>query len=490
MSCFVAQRHPLTPSKSGSHIAMTTTIDPTQADPNAHNGEENTMPSFGQRPGHRVFIETYGCQMNLADSELMGGILGTSGYTAAPNHDEADVILINTCAVRERAEERVFGRLSHLLRYKHARPEVILGVTGCMAERLREDITERAPYVDLVVGPDAYRRLPKLIAESQEVENDPVVDVKLDRDETYEGLSPKRTPGISGWVTVQRGCDKFCTFCIVPFVRGRERGVAPDEVLRQCRDLAERGYREVTLLGQTVNSYRHEDTDFADLLELLVDVDGLERIRFTSPYPTDFTPKLIETMATHDEICNYLHLPLQSGSDDVLERMKRRYTSGEFLDLVGQIRETIPDIAMSTDIIVGFPGESDEDYQQTVDLLEEVRFDFAYLFKYSERDGTNAARQLEDDVGEDVKGERLSSLIERQEEISGEVFKNRVGQTVQVMVIGESKRDAQDLCGRSDDFKMTVFPRPDDRELNPGDFVDVRVTDATSHTLLGEPVFR
>ncbi len=467
---------------------MSTSIDPSQADPNAHNGEENAMPRLGQRPGRRVFIETYGCQMNLADSELMGGVLGTSGYTAAPNHDEADVILINTCAVRERAEERVFGRLSHLLQYKHARPEVILGVTGCMAERLRDDITERAPYVDLVVGPDAYRRLPQLIAKSQDIETDPVVDVKLDRHETYKGISPKRKPGISGWVSVQRGCDKFCTFCIVPFVRGRERGVAPDEVLRQCRDLAERGYREVTLLGQTVNSYQHDETDFSDLLEMIVDVDGLERIRFTSPYPTDFTPKLIDTMASHDEICNYLHLPLQSGSDEVLDRMKRRYRSGEFLELVDRIRETIPDIAMSTDVIVGFPGETEQDYQKTVDLLEEVRFDFAYLFKYSERDGTLAARQMDDDIDEETKGRRLSALIERQEEISADIFASYAGRTVKVMVEGESKRDANDLCGRSDDFKMTVFPKPDELELNPGDFVDVLVDDATSHTLLGEAV--
>ena len=469
---------------------MTTSTDPLQRDPNAHNGEDNSMPPVGRRPGRRVFIETYGCQMNLADSELMGGVLANSGYTAAPNHDEADVILINTCAVRENAEERVFGRLSHLLQYKHERPEVLLGVTGCMAERLREDITKRAPYVDLVVGPDAYRRLPNLLEEAQDVEADPVVDVKLDRDETYRGLEPKRKPGISGWVSVQRGCDKFCTFCIVPFVRGRERGVAPDEVLRQCRDLASRGYKEVTLLGQTVNSYRHEDTDFADLLEMIVDVDGIERIRFTSPYPTDFTPKLIETMATHDEICNYLHLPLQSGSEDVLERMKRRYTAAEFLKLVDDIRSAIPDIAMSTDVIVGFPGETEEDYQKTVEFLEQIRFDFAYLFKYSERDGTYAARKLEDDVDEDVKGRRLSSLIELQESISSEIFASHVGRTHRVMVIGESKRDASDLCGRTDDFKMTVFADPVDEKLQPGDFVDVRIDDATSHTLLGTFVGR
>src|SRR5690554_792367 len=240
--------------------------------------------------------------MNLADSELMGGVLSTRGYTAAPNRDEADVILINTCAVRERAEERVFGRLSDLLRYKNERPEVILGVTGCMAERLREVITDRAPYVDLVIGPDAYRRLPELLEKCQEEDADPVIDVKLDREETYTGVVPERRPGISGWVTVQRGCDKFCTFCIVPFVRGRERGVSPEEILTQCRDMAARGYKQVTLLGQTVNSYKHEEIDFADLLEMIVEVEGIERIRFTSPYPTDFTPKLIATMAKHDKI--------------------------------------------------------------------------------------------------------------------------------------------------------------------------------------------
>ena len=467
-----------------------TTSAHTSPDPHAHDGDRNDMPSVGQRPGRRVFIETYGCQMNLADSELMGGVLANSGYTAAPNHAEADVILINTCAVRANAEQRVFGRLSHLLQYKHERPEVLLGVTGCMAERLREDITERAPYVDLVVGPDAYRRLPQLLEEAQEVDSDPVVDVKLDRKETYRGLEPKRQPGISGWVSVQRGCDKFCTFCIVPFVRGRERGVAPDEVLRQCHDLAERGYKEVTLLGQTVNSYRHEDRDFADLLEMIVAVDGIERIRFTSPYPTDFTPKLIETMATHDEICNYLHLPLQSGSEAVLERMRRRYTAAEFLQLVDDIRRAIPDIAMSTDVIVGFPGETEEDYHKTVQFLEEIRFDFAYLFKYSERDGTYAARKLEDDVDEDTKGRRLSDLIKLQESISSEVFASHVGRTHRVMVEGPSKRDVTDLCGRTDDFKTTVFPDPEDQDLSPGDFVDVRIDDATSHTLLGTFVGR
>lgn len=464
---------------------MSTSTDHLHADPNAYNGEENHMPVLGNRPGRRVFIETYGCQMNMADSELMGGILGTSGYTAAPNHAEADVILINTCAVRERAEERVFGRLSHLLQFKHERPEVLLGVTGCMAERLRETITERAPYVDLIIGPDAYRRLPQLLEEAQKVDSDPVVDVKLDKEETYRGIIPKREPGIKGWVTVQRGCDKFCTFCIVPFVRGRERGVHPDEILRQCRDLASRGYREITLLGQTVNSYRHEETDFADLLEMIVPIEGIERIRFTSPYPTDFTTKLIETMARHEKICNYLHLPLQSGSDAVLEEMKRLYTTGEFLALVDQIRAAIPNIAMSTDIIVGFPGETEEQYEETLAMLKAIRFDFAFLFKYSERDGTYAARKLPDLLDESTKKDRLKKLIEAQEEISAEIFSTYVGKTVRVMVDGESRRDVNDLCGKTDDFKTAVFPKPKDYTLVPGDFVDILVRETTSHTLLG-----
>jgi tRNA-2-methylthio-N6-dimethylallyladenosine synthase len=460
------------------------TSEPTTRNPYAYDGDQNDMVD-ADGAGKKVFIETYGCQMNLADSELMGGVLANSGYRAAGELAEADVILINTCAVRERAEERVFGRLSHLLRFKHDKPELVLGVTGCMAEHLRDKITDQAPYVDLVIGPDTYRRLPELLDEATGQARDPVIDVKLDKSEVYEGLSPKRKPGVGGWVTVQRGCDKFCSFCIVPFVRGRERGVPPDEIVRQCQNLAERGYKQVTLLGQTVNSYRHEDTDFADLLELIVPIDGIERIRFTSPYPTDFTPKLIETIAAHDEISNYLHLPAQSGSDRMLDEMRRQYTRPEYDQLVADIRQAIPDIALSTDIIVGFPGETDEDFEKTVELLESTRFDFAYLFKYSERSNTYAARNMPDDIDEDTKGERLRRIIELQESISAEVFASKVGTTQRVLVEGESKRDPDELCGRSDDFKMTVFARPDDDGLAAGDLVDVEITDCTSHTLLG-----
>ncbi|MEC9398636.1 MAG: tRNA (N6-isopentenyl adenosine(37)-C2)-methylthiotransferase MiaB [Myxococcota bacterium] len=461
-------------------------------DPNAHNGGVNAMkPAEQQQAAEqaqpRVFIETYGCQMNLADSELMGGILKGKGYTAADDMESADVILINTCAVREKAEERVFGRLSQLLQLKRDNPDLVLGVTGCMAEHLKEKIVDRAPYVDLVVGPDAYRRLPSLVEQQLDAGMGAAgIDVKLDKEETYEGLMPSREAGMSGWITVQRGCDKFCTFCIVPFVRGRERGVAPQEILAQARHLAELGYKEVTLLGQTVNSYKHEDSDFADLLEMVVKVDGLERVRFTSPYPIDFTPKLIETMARHEKICKYLHLPVQSGSERILKKMRRGYTRVEYEQLVTDIRAAMPDVAISTDIIVGFPSETEEEFEMTRELIESTRYDFAYLFKYSERSNTYAARKLEDDIPEKVKRRRLREVIDLQESISAEIFKSRIGGTYKVMIEGPSKKDPNEWCGRTDDFKTAVFPYREG--LFKGEISRVTVTDCTSHTLLGQLV--
>lgn len=458
-----------------------------QNNPDANNGDSNAMPQ-AEGPGRRVFIETYGCQMNLADSELMGGILSKRGFTAAGSLEEADVILVNTCAVREKAEERVFGRLTQLLKYKHVKPDLVLGVTGCMANHLKESIVTRAPYVDIVAGPDAYRRLADMLEKQIFEAIDPAIDVKLDREETYEGLSPIRREGTNGWVTVQRGCDKFCTFCIVPYVRGRERGVPPKDILRQCNELAERGFQEVTLLGQTVNSYKHEDMDFADLLEEVVKIEGLKRIRFTSPYPIDFTPKLIATMARHDKICKYLHLPVQSGSEDVLARMRRGYTRVEYDQLVLDIRTAMPNVSISTDIIVGFPGETDEDYQKTYDMLESIEFDFAYLFKYSERSGTFAARKIEDDISEDLKRARLKEVITLQERTSAKIFKKHIGRTHTVLAEGPSRRSPKDWCGRTDDFKMVVFPNPEDSGIKPGDLVQVKVRDCTSHTLLADLV--
>ncbi len=466
---------------------MATQYDIDARDPNAHDGSRNDMPTTG-RPGKRVFIETYGCQMNVADSELMGGILAQEGFEAAASREEADVILINTCAVREKAEERVFGRLSQLKALKSVNPNLLLGVTGCMANHLRDSIIDRAPYVDLVIGPDAYRRLPTLIDHAQTDDGDPLVDVRLDRLENYEGLEIERKPGVNSWITVQRGCDKFCTFCVVPFTRGRERGVPATDIMRQARECAEAGFKEITLLGQTVNSYRWQDHDFADLLEELVEVDGIERIRFTSPYPTDFTPKLIATMAANPKLPKYLHLPAQSGSDRLLKAMRRLYSRAEYDQLVRDIRTAIPGIAMSTDIIVGYPGETDEDFQATVELLETTRFDFAYLFKYSERNFTWAKRNAPDEISDELKTARLTQIIELQESICAEIFASRVGNTVQVLVDGESRRNSEELCGRSDDFKMTVFPKPTTFETAPGDLIDVEILSATSHTLRGRAV--
>ena len=435
--------------------------------------------------GRAVFIETYGCQMNVADSQLMAGILQTAGYYTTDSAEQADVILVNTCAVRERAEERVLRRLQNLKVHKRGNPDLILGVTGCMAEHLREALVEQAPMVDMVVGPDAYRRLPRLLEAA--AGRDPIIDVKLDKSETYEGAADSKVDGVNGWISVQRGCDKFCTFCIVPFVRGRERGCPPRDVLRQARALVAQGAAEITLLGQTVNSYRYEDVDFADLLEAVSQVEGLQRLRFTSPYPLDFSPKLIATIASNPKVMPQIHLPLQSGSDIVLERMKRGHTAQDFLDLVGRIRQAVPNIAFSTDIIVGFPGETESDFQATMALVESVRFDSAFMFMYSERDHTLAKKSLPDDVPLDQKKARLAALIERQEAISAQVNSALVGHTVEVLAIGPSRRDPADWMGRSDTFKTTIFPLAGS-DLHAGDLVHVKVESTTSHTLKGRRV--
>jgi tRNA-2-methylthio-N6-dimethylallyladenosine synthase len=409
----------------------------------------------------KVWIETYGCQMNVADTELMYGGLLNSGYTIAEKLDEADVILLNTCAVREKAEERIYGRASQLLRFKYTKPDLVLGITGCMAEHLKDKITERAPYVDLIVGPDSYRRLPDLL--SQAGGGDPVIDVRLDKGETYDGMTPARGEGVSGWVTIQRGCDKFCTFCIVPYTRGRERGTPPREVLRQARELAGMGYSQITLLGQTVNSYVYEDIDFADLLRSVAQIEGLNRIRYTSPYPIDFSEKLIRTLAELDNVPNYLHLPVQSGADSMLDRMRRGYSVADFRKIVDSLRTHMPDIAISTDIIVGFPDETDAEFQATLDLVREVEFDFSFMFAYSERDGTYASKKIPDTIPEPLKKERLQELIRLQEEIGLKKYQRLVGKTA--------------------DFKTTIFTPPAD--IAPGDLIDVEVASATAHALYG-----
>jgi tRNA-2-methylthio-N6-dimethylallyladenosine synthase len=425
--------------------------------------------------GRRVFLETYGCQMNLADSELVGGVLRRHGYVKTVDPADADVILLNTCAIREHAEERVLGRLSELLRYKSARPSVQLGLLGCMASHQRERLLDRAPYLDLVVGPDGYRNLPEILA----VAGDPMVEVRLDRDETYADLMPDHGPGPRAWLSVMRGCDKFCSFCVVPFTRGRERSLPAEAVVAQVEAAVAGGKKEVVFLGQTVNAYKEGGVDFGELLRRTAAVEGLERIRFTSPHPSEVSESMLDAMAGEAKVMPYIHLPLQSASNPVLAAMRRDYEIDEYRALLANIRSRIPGIAVSTDLIVGFPGESEEDFERTAAFLDEARYDFAYLFKYSPREGTRAW-SLGDTMSEEEKGRRLRRLIDRQLEISAEIYGSRVGEEVEVLVEGPAKRPEGWVVGKTADFKTTVL---DGQGLAPGDLKRVRITKATSHTL-------
>jgi tRNA-2-methylthio-N6-dimethylallyladenosine synthase len=431
----------------------------------------------------KVYVETYGCQMNVADSDLIGSVLAGAGYGTTESAEQADVILVNTCAVREKAEDRVLARASELGALKKKRPGTVLAIVGCMAEHLKEGLADKAPAVDVIAGPDAYRRMPELLAAAREARQPgvPQIDVKLDKAETYDGLSGAAGgDGVSGFVTIQRGCDKFCTFCVVPFTRGRERGAPPREVLRQVRELADAGYREVTLLGQTVNSYAFEGVTFAELLRAVAKIDGIERIRFTSPYPVDFTADVIAAIAEEPKVCKYVHLPVQSGSDVVLERMRRGYTAADYRAIVANLRAAMPQIALSTDILTGFSGETDEDHQQTLDLMRELRFDSAFMFAYSERDLTFAAKKLPDDIAPALKQRRLAEIVQLQEKISAEVFAAHVGRAERVLVTGPSKRDPNQLVGRTDGFKSVILPAG----LGAvGELVDVTIARATMATL-------
>jgi tRNA-2-methylthio-N6-dimethylallyladenosine synthase len=443
---------------------------------------------------------------------MLTSILVGAGYQKTERADNADIILINTCAVREKAEERVYARARELSAHKKRRPGVVLGIAGCMAEHLKESLLDRAPQVDLIAGPDSYRRMPGLIDRVRRVRQvrdderihdgrvEPkrpvkqgamagaVIDIQLDKAETYEGLSAAQGgDGVSGFVTIQRGCDKFCTFCVVPFTRGRERGIAPREVLRQVRAYADAGYREVVLLGQTVNSYRHEDAGFADLLRAVAKVDGIERIRFTSPYPVDFTSEVIDAIAGEDKVCKYVHLPVQSGSDAVLSRMRRGYTIAEYRAIVDELRAKIPQLAISTDILTGFCGETQADHEQTLALMAELRFDSAFMFLYSERELTYAAKKLPDDVPLADKKRRLQEIIALQESISTEVFAAQVGKRERVLIHGVSKRRGDQLVGRTGGFKSVIVPG--DR-TQVGELIDVRIDNATMATLFGSPILK
>ena len=428
----------------------------------------------------RVYIETYGCQMNVSDSELMVGLLARSGHQIANQIEDADVILLNTCAIRENAETKVINRLKQLNHRKRRQEDLILGVCGCMAQHLRTKLVEAAPYVDLVMGPDAYRDLPRAI--DSVATGDPFINLKLDKTEDYGDVAPVRKDGLRAWLTIQRGCDKMCTFCIVPFVRGRERSIPLPILVDDVKRLVDEGFKEVVLLGQTVNSYDDGRHDFGDLLFAIGDVEGVERVRFTSPHPSDATHGMIDAMANCAQVCKHIHLPLQSGSTKILKKMHRTYTAEEYRQLVATMRERVPNLAISTDVIVGFCSETEQDFMETCDLMSEIRYDSAFMFKYSPREGTLAHKSLEDDVGEEEKGQRLRTVIELQEKISYEINQESIGKTVEVLVEGESRRESDDYQGKSDNFKTTVFPK---ENTQVGDIVDVTVESASAHTLVG-----
>lgn len=428
-----------------------------------------------------IYIETYGCQMNIADTELVLGILRNDGYEVTSEADKADVILLNTCSIRENAEQRIYGRLGNFKRMKNSRPELVVGVLGCMAERLRKDLIEEKKMVDLVVGPDEYRRLPEFIDTAFSGEKG--IGVKLSRTETYDDIIPFREDGLQAWISVMRGCDKFCTFCVVPFTRGRERSRTLNSVVEEIKQLSARGFREVTLLGQNVNSYSDGENDFADLLAACASVDRKIRVRFTTSHPQDLSDKLLYTIAEHANLCNYIHLPVQSGSNRVLELMNRTYTIEHYLNIIEKAKKIIPGVSFSTDIISGFPTETYEDHVMTLDVMRQVRYDGAYMFKYSPREGTKAYR-MEDDVTEEIKTKRLREIIDLQQGISYEINQSLIGKEEIILIEGFSKKSEQFLAGRTDANKVVIVPS--DGKIKEGDYVKVKINRATSGTLFGD----
>lgn len=446
----------------------------------------------------KLFLESYGCQMNFSDSEVVASILSENGYATTPNLEEADVVLLNTCAIRDNAEQRVRTRLSQFKKNKQDNPKLVVGVLGCMAERLKEKLLEEEQLVDLIAGPDAYRDLPSLIAEVEDGRK--AVNVLLSREETYADISPVRLDknGVTAFISIMRGCDNMCSFCVVPFTRGRERSRDPETIVKEAKELFDKGYREVTLLGQNVDSYRwnmsskgrvkDEDkptVNFAQLLERVALVSPLLRIRFSTSHPKDMSDDVLHTMAKHDNICKYIHLPVQSGNTNVLERMNRTYTREWYLDRIAAIRRIIPECGISTDVIAGFCGETEEEHQDTLSLMHEVKYDFAYMFKYSERPRTLAERKFEDDVTEETKSRRLDEIIRLQQQHSLESNQKAVGKTFTVLVEGTSKKSKEQLFGRNSQNTVIVFPA---KNHKAGDYVDVYVKSCTAATLIGESV--
>ena len=437
-------------------------------------------------PQQKIYVETYGCQMNEYDTELIKSILLKEDYTFVKDENEADVVMLNTCAIRENAHRKVYGRI-HALRHNRKNSPPLIGVLGCMATNLRKDLLEdRALKIDFIAGPDSYKRLPVLIAQAQET-GEKTFDVTLSEFETYSDISPSRQKGVNAWIAVMRGCNNFCTFCVVPYTRGRERSRSPENIVEAVRRLAGEGFKQVTLLGQNVNSYRYEEADFSELLEHVSRVEGIERIRFTSPHPKDFPKRLLQVIATNPKVCKHIHLPLQAGNNRILEMMNRTYTQGEFFSLVDEIRTLIPQAALTTDIIVGFPTETEEEFEDTVKVMSEVQFDSAFIFKYSERIGTIAARKFPDDTTPEQKKDRIMKLNEIQQVISLKKNQAHLGEIHEILIEEKgTAKSSEDVQGRTDGNKLVILPKGDCR---CGQIVKAKIIDATPHVLKGQAVY-
>jgi tRNA-2-methylthio-N6-dimethylallyladenosine synthase len=428
-------------------------------------------------------LQTYGCQMNVADSELVEGILTNLGLEKTSNYDEADAIFLNTCAIRENAETKVHSKLGNLHKIKLNKPHLIIGVLGCMAQNLKDDLLKNKPYVDIILGPDSYRKIPDLI-NRHITDNKSIVDTKLSRFEVYENLFPTRGDTFNAWVSIMRGCDKFCSFCIVPFTRGRERSRDVKSIVTEVKKAVDQGFVEITLLGQNVNSYNFEGKSFADLLLTVSEIEGVKRIRYTSPHPQDINVELLEVMASKSNICNYVHFPMQSGSNEVLKRMNRTYTRERFYDMAMKIREIMPNCGLSTDIIVGFPGETDVQFRETLDLMDSIKFNSAFTFKYSPRPYTKA-EQFSHQINESVKKERLDEMLVLQRKHTLELNQKMVGSFQQVLIEKESKKSHLHWAGRTDSNEWVIFEK---NNSNIKDIVPVEIVDATGVILHGKEI--
>ena len=446
------------------------------------------LKSAAEKAEKKLFIETYGCQMNVADSEVVASIMQMDGYALTEKIEEADAIFVNTCSVRDNAEQKIYGRLQYFQSLRKKKKHLIVGVMGCMAERVKEELIQ-VHHADLVVGPDAYLDLPNLVGAVERGEK--AINVELSTQETYKDVIPLKLPGvhISGFVSIMRGCNNFCTYCIVPYTRGRERSRDVESILNEIRDMRDKGFKEVTLLGQNVNSYRFERDDevitFPRLLALVAEEAPQMRVRFTTSHPKDMSDETLEVIAAHDNLCKMIHLPAQSGSDRILKAMNRKYTRAWYLDRIAAIRRILPDCAISTDLFCGFHSETEADYEQTLSLMREVGYDSAFLFKYSERPGTYASKHLPDDVPEEEKIRRLQGMIDLQNQLSEESNRRDIRKTFEVLIEGFSKRSREQLFGRTSQNKVVIF---DKQDFHVGQFIQVKITRASSATLFGEVV--